>query len=160
MTYRVDVRTILAAAVIVLSGCNGSSSSPPAAIPNISGDYVGSVQDSVLGAAAVTGTLAQHGGSAGGGLVLTAGSATQNVAYSVVVDSSNAISGTMVEDLASGTTCTFSTSGNYNPSTNQISGSYTAVTNCSGQNGTYTLTQQCFDTVTSLHRRTMTILKC
>ena len=59
----------------------------------------------------------------------------------------------MVIDYANGTTCTFSTSGNYNPATAVLSGSYSAVTNCAGDSGTYSLTQQCTDTITSVRHR-------
>jgi hypothetical protein len=41
-----------------------------------------------------------------------------------------------------------------------ITGSYSAVTNCSGQSGTYSLTQECSDTVTSVGRRPMTTPRC
>jgi hypothetical protein len=58
-----------------------------------------------------------------------------------------------VIDFANGTTCTFSTTGTYNSATAVLSGSYSAVTNCTGDTGTYSLTQQCTDTVTSGRRR-------
>ncbi|HZZ64486.1 MAG TPA: hypothetical protein VFE17_03235, partial [Candidatus Baltobacteraceae bacterium] len=73
---------------------------------------------------------------------------------------SNSISGAVVQDQPGGATCTFSTTGNYNTGSQQITGSYSAVTGCSGQTGTYTLNQQCTDTVTSLERRTMGVPKC
>ena len=59
----------------------------------------------------------------------------------------------MVIDFANGTTCTFSTTGTYNSATAVLSGSYSAVTNCAGDTGTYSLTQQCTDTITSVRRR-------
>lgn len=62
----------------------------------------------------------------------------------------------MVIDYPSGTTCTFKITGTYanNGTTSAVlSGSYTAVTNCTGDTGTFTLTQQCTDTVTSGERR-------
>ena len=155
MAIRVNAGAFLTVLMLVLQGCNGSSNSTPSAISNISGDYKGTVQDSAAGSATVTGTLAQHGASAGGNMALTFGTGTQSASVLLVIDSSNSVSGTIVEDLPGGTVCTFSTSGSYSTSSNQITGSYTAVTNCSGQSGTYSLTQQCVDTVTSVGRRPM-----
>lgn len=161
MIIRVNAVAFLTALMLALQGCNGSTNSTPSpAISNISGDYKGTVQDSAAGSATVTGTLAQHGASAGGNMAMMFGTGTQNASLLLVIDTSNSVSGTIVEDLPGGTVCTFSTSGSYSTSNNQITGSYTAVTNCGGQTGTYTLTQQCFDTVTSIARRTMGITKC
>jgi len=55
----------------------------------------------------------------------------------------------MVVDYGAGTTCTYSTTGTYSPSTNVLSGSFAAVTNCAGDTGAYSLTQLCHDTVAS-----------
>jgi hypothetical protein len=79
---------------------------------------------------------------------------------SLTISSSDTTTGAMVIDYASGTTCTFSSKGSYNPTTGVLAGSYTAVTNCSGQTGTYSLTQQCTDTVTSHARRETSFLPC
>ena len=156
MTIRMNALAFLTLLALALQGCNNSSNST-VTIPfsNISGDYKGTAQDSVSGAATVSGTLAQHADSAGGSLTMTFGSGAQSAAFSLTIDTSNNVTGTIVEDLTSGTVCTFSTTGTYSTSSNQITGSYTAVTNCSGQTGTYTMTQQCVDTVTSVGRRPM-----
>ncbi|HEY5341733.1 MAG TPA: hypothetical protein VIK27_11960, partial [Candidatus Aquilonibacter sp.] len=69
------------------------------------------------------------------------------------IASSNAFKGAMVVDYTNGTTCTFSTTGTYDTSTNVLAGSYTAVTNCTNDSGTYSLTQQCTDTITNGERR-------
>lgn len=159
-----NVRVIAAllAASLTLAACNGSNNTPASpSISNISGDYSGTMQDAQLGSGTAAGTLAQHGASAGGQITETASGGPQNFQFSLAIDASNNLTGAIVIDEANGTTCTFSTSGTYNTGTNVISGSYTAVTNCSGDTGTYTLTQQCFDTVTSLHRRTtLGVRKC
>ncbi len=149
------------AASLILTACKGSSTSAPPAYSNISGDYSGTMQDAQLGSGTVVGTLAQHGSSAGGQMTETTGGGAQNFQFSVTIDTSNNITGAMVIDESSGTTCTFSTTGVYDPSSNAISGTYTAVTNCSGDTGTYTLAQQCFDTVTSHgKRRILGVRKC
>jgi hypothetical protein len=66
----------------------------------------------------------------------------------------------MVMDLSGGATCTFSMSGSYDTNASKLSGSYTAVTGCSGQSGTFALSQQCTDTITDARRRTQGIPKC
>lgn len=150
------------APALVLSGCNGggTSSTPPAQPSNLSGDYVGSVQDSATGTSAATATFAQHGSTAGGTLTTTVAGNPLNAQVTFAIASSNAITGSMVIDEPDGTTCSFSTSGSYNAAANVLNGTYTAVTNCTGQHGTYTLTQQCTDTITSVDRRTMGLTPC
>lgn len=165
-------RTLSVVIALALAACNSTtngpfispspspSPSPTPQISNLSGDYTGTIQDSQNGSGTVSGTLAQQGSNAGGSLTITGTSSSVTAALSLTISSANSLTGAMVIDYPSGTTCTFSTSGTYNPSTNVINGSYSAVTSCSGQSGTYSLTQQCSDTVTSVRRRTMTTPKC
>ena len=143
-------------ACALLSGCNSSSSTTPnTTYSNISGDYTGTVTDSVHGAYAASGTLAQHANTAGGNIAQDQSGTVTNGQVILSISTANAVSGTMVIDYASGTTCTFGMTGTYDTGTNVLSGSYTNVTGCSGQSGTYSLTQQCTDTVTSVERRRM-----
>lgn len=147
---------LAAAAIIALAACNSSTSpSTPAQPTNISGDYAGTVQDAQAGSGAATGTLAQHGTGAGGAITFTPSSGALTAQMSLSINASNAVSGAMVIDYPDGTTCTFSTTGSYSTSSNVLSGSYTAKTNCAGDTGTYSLTQQCTDTITSAERRRM-----
>jgi len=161
---RFSVHAILAvAAALALAACNSNTAAPAVAPSpaNISGDYSGTMQDAQSGSGTATATLAQHGATAGGAIAATLASATLNAQISLTIKSSNAVNGTMVIDYPSGgPTCTFSTSGTYNASTNVLSGSYTAVTNCTGDTGTYSLTQQCTDTVTSVHRDITGVAPC
>lgn len=153
-----------AASFLLLAGCNGAAapsvtrattaggeSAPvPQRLSNISGDYVGTVQDSQGGTGNAKATLAQHNANAGGAVKDKESGVTLNVDVSLTVTSSNSTSGALVIDfppVRSGPVCTFSTTGAYDPSTGVLSGTYTAVTGCSGDTGTYTLTQQCHDTV-------------
>ena len=147
---------------IALAACNSSStpSQTPTSAPqvaNISGDYTGTMQDAQLGSGTATATLAQHGSNAGGGITGKFATATITPAVSLNVTASNAVSGAMVVDYANGTTCTFSATGTYanNGTVATLSGSYTAVTNCAGDTGTFTFTQQCVDTITASERRSM-----
>lgn len=149
---------VAVAASLALAACNGSVATP-AATPspaNISGDYSGTMQDTQSGSGTATATLAQHGATAGGAIAAALANATLNAQISLTVTSTDSVSGALVIDYPNnGPTCTFSTTGTYNASTNILSGSYTAVTNCTGDTGTYSLTQQCTDTVTSGGRRRM-----
>jgi hypothetical protein len=142
---------------MILAACSSSNSSgsvAPAAPTNISGDYSGSVTDSVAGQANATATLAQTGYDAGGAVTLTPASGTLTGQLSLTLSASNAVAGAMVIDYPNnGPTCSFSVTGSYSTSTNVLTGSYTAVTNCSGQSGTFSLTQQCTDTIASHIRR-------
>lgn len=162
-TIRLHCTVLAAAGCLVVAGC-GASAAPPATqaagvgdaammaqhVANISGDYVGSVQDSQGGSGTAKATLAQHRAEAGGAIKDRESSHTIALDLSLTVSSTNATSGAMVVDYppaGSGPVCTYSTTGTYDPSTNILSGSYTAVAGCTGETGTYALTQQCHDTV-------------
>ena len=166
MTNRVHLNAaiVAAASCLLLAGCNGSAapsitraataaeeSAPmPQRLSNISGDYVGVVQDAQGGTGNAKATLAQHEANAGGAVKVKETSGTISVDVSLTVTSSNSTSGALVIDFPpakSGPVCTFSTTGTYDPTGNVLSGSYTAVSGCAGDTGTYTLTQQCHDTV-------------
>ena len=160
---RTGLLALVLGSALVLGGCNGggtTASTPPAQPSNLSGDYIGSVQDSVTGTASATATFAQHGSNAGGTLTTTSAGGALAAQVAFAIASSNAISGSMVIDEPNGTTCTFGLTGTYNAAGFVLSGSYTAVTNCSGQHGTYTLAQQCTDTITSADRRAMGLTPC
>lgn len=119
------------------------------------------MQDAQGGSGTATATLAQTGFNAGGAITVKETAQTVSAQISLALTSSNAVSGSMVIDFANGTTCTYSTSGTYNTTTAVLSGSYTAVTNCAGDTGTYSLTQQCTDSVTSVrHRDTTGLVAC
>ncbi|MGC2128795.1 MAG: hypothetical protein WA629_01745 [Candidatus Aquilonibacter sp.] len=139
--------------LVALTGCSSGSVAPTPSLANISGDYSGTMQDAQGGSGTATATLAQTGSIAGGAITVKESTQTVTAQISLAITSSNAVSGSMVIDFANGTTCTYSTSGNYNSTTAVLSGSYTAVTNCAGDSGTYSLTQQCTDTITSARRR-------
>lgn len=119
------------------------------------------MQDAQGGSGTASATLAQTGFNAGGTVTVKETAQTVSAQISLALTSSNAVSGSMVIDFANGTTCTYSTSGTYNTATAVLSGSYTAVTNCAGDTGTYSLTQQCTDTITGVrHRDTSAVTLC
>ena len=139
--------------LVALASCGSASVAPTPSPANISGDYSGTVQDAQGGNGSATATLAQTGSTAGGTITVKEATQTVSAQISLALTSSDAVSGSMVIDFSNGTTCTFSTSGNYNAATAVLSGSYSAVTNCAGDSGTYSLTQQCTDTITSVRHR-------
>ena len=136
-------------ACTLLAACRGHGAgvtpnpSPSGGIPNVSGNYTGTVTDSAQGGGSVKATLAQHDVSVGGPIALIYTGSTINGSLALTVDSTGTLVGTQVLTISSSQTCTFSFSGNYDTTTNQISASYSAVNGCSGQNGTLTLQQQC-----------------
>lgn len=153
----------LAAALI--AGCgsgtnNGTTPVMGGAAPNISGDYTGTMNDAQSGAGQVnSATFAQSGDTVGGSMTGTFAASTLPVQMTLTITPvTNATGGSMVIDYppaGTGPQCTFTTSGTYNQNTNVLSGSYTAVSGCSGDSGTYTLTQQCTATVTAVRRLTL-----
>jgi hypothetical protein len=168
MTNRVYLNAAVAAAAgcLLLAGCNGSaapsltraataageSAQIPQRLSNISGDYVGTVQDTQGGTGHAKATLAQHEANAGGAVKVKDTNQSLTVDVSLTITTSNSTNGALVIDFPpamNGPVCTFSTTGTYDPTSNVLSGSYTAVTGCTGDTGTYTLTQQCHDTVIS-----------
>lgn len=159
MMRRVAMSVSLLALASLIAGCS-SGSTIPSATPtpsNISGDYSGTVQDAQGGSGTASGTLAQSGFTAGGAITIAQAKAALTAQLSLTLTTSNAVSGSIVIDYPNnGPTCTFSTTGTYNTSTNVLSGSYTAVTNCAGDSGTYSLTQQCTDTIINGERRRLT----
>lgn len=151
-------------ACCLAAGCN-TTASPIAApqIANVSGDYSGSMQDTGNGNGNATGSLAQHGASAGGGITATETGGTVTAQFSISVNSANAVSGAIVVDYppaGTGPVCTYSTSGTFDPSTSVLSGTFTAVSNCSGDTGSYTLTQLCHDQITGGEVRELGNPKC
>ena len=156
--------TACALAAALVAGCgsgtNNGTTPVMSTAPNISGDYTGTMNDAQSGAGQVnTATFAQAGYTAGGSMTGTFTATTLPVQMTLTITPvSNAISGSMVIDYppaGTGPQCTFTTSGSFNQNTNVLSGSYTAVSGCSGDSGTYSLTQQCTATVTAVRRMSL-----
>ncbi len=154
MLYRLPVVPTALALLLGFSGCSApvTSGSIPASqalatspdlpvfIP-IAGQYKGSVKDSVRGKGSAVLQLAQSISNAGGSMNQTYGTTM----VSAVVSTS--LSGTTLngnEVFLGSAPCTFSVHGKYNPKNAVLSGSYTAVSRCKGQSGTFKFTEQCF----------------
>jgi len=146
-----SVPCLCLAAILVMPGCT-TKSTPSSGLAQVSGEYLGTAQDSVAGAQTVATTLAQHGSAVGGTLTLTTAGVPNTEAIAWTLTTAKGLSGTGTETVGAAT-CTFAMTGTYNSSTNQITGTYTAVAGCAGTTGSYTLTQQCTDPATSDKRR-------
>ncbi|MGC9992557.1 MAG: hypothetical protein ABSD52_09220 [Candidatus Cybelea sp.] len=121
---------------------------------NLSGQYSGSVTDSVLGTGTAVANLVGAGGALGGYFVFTFGSAN----YDNPTIAGGGRDGLQPNDGRGGhgnvfgafestiasATCEFYYSASYSSSDNGLTGSYKAVNGCSGETGTFTLTQQCY----------------
>lgn len=148
-------------AIVALAACNSNNgSTTPTVAPTplkIAGEYTGTVTDSVAGAGTAAVTLSQTGAAVGGTLDFTFGATTVANALAMNVTPAGSLSGTALAQI-NGATCAFALTGTYNASTNVISGNYSASSGCTGQSGTYSLTQQCTDPASAIYRRPMAIL--
>ncbi|MEO9171371.1 MAG: hypothetical protein ABI282_10895 [Candidatus Baltobacteraceae bacterium] len=145
----------LLAAVLALSGCNGSNSSLPTnpqSVPQTAGDYVGTVTDSAMGSGTSAITFSQTGSSIGGTLVETFPGLTLFNTFALVTDLSGNLSGNAVATVAN-SACGFKVAATYNSTTGQLNGTYTAYSGCSGETASFTLTQQCTNPSSSFRRR-------
>jgi Spy/CpxP family protein refolding chaperone len=141
----------LSAALFALGIIALSASPAPAVQPawhrhgggqNLTGQYSGSVSDSSLGTGTAVGNFAGLFGTLGGYFGFTFGSATYTNAASTVA-SWDGLSGVFVATIGS-SACTFAFQASYTTSNNQLNGKYKAINGCSGENGKFSLTQQCY----------------
>ena len=126
-------------------GLFAMSAGPSPAVPatrNLSGQYVGSVSDSVIGTGTAAANFASTGTNLGGYFEFTFGSTEYSNAASGA-STSRGMEGVFVATIAS-TACSFSFKAKYNGSNNVLRGQYRAVNGCAGEHGTFRLTQQCF----------------
>lgn len=121
---------------------------------NLTGQYSGSVSDSVLGSGTAIANFVGAGGGLGGYFVFTFGSANYDNP-TIAAGGRNDLQANgyrgghgdvfgAFESTIASTACEFYYSASYSSSSNELTGSYKAVNGCSGQTGTFTLTQQCY----------------
>lgn len=106
---------------------------------NLSGQYSGTVKDSVRGKGRAKASLSQYKTTLGGALRVVGSSAVADISWTA---SGTTVEGTSVIATASGY-CTFALSGTYDTSSFVLTGAYHAVRGCSGETGNYTLKHQC-----------------
>jgi hypothetical protein len=143
---------LLVIAALSLSACGGQSVTLASAPLDLAGQYTGTATDSVFGSANASTTLTESGTTLTGTIALTSttSNATLSQLVSWTVASGYTISGTA---NVAGSQCSFSSTGVYDTSTNVLSGKYSAVSGCSGETGTFSLTQQCTNPVSDALRR-------
>jgi|SRR5580658_5050882 hypothetical protein len=122
---------------------------------NLTGQYSGSVSDTVLGTGtAIANFVGGGGGGLGGYFVFTFGSANydnptiagggrDDLQANGYRGGHGDVFGAFESTIAS-TACEFYYSASYSSSDNALTGSYKAVNGCSGETGTFSLTQQCY----------------
>ena len=117
---------------------------PDAGGVNYAGQYSGSVEDSIVGYAFATASLAQQKHNVGG--VVNETINNENDTNPIVLHASGTtLTGAEVAPnppVGSGP-CSFSVKARYNTGNFVLSGSYTAVHGCSGESGTFSLTENC-----------------
>jgi hypothetical protein len=120
---------------------------------NLSGQYSGSVSDSVLGSGTALANFVGDGGL-GGYFVFTFGSANYDNPTIAAAGGDGLqpdggrgghgdVFGAFESTIAS-TACEFYYSASYRSSDNVLTGSYKAAKGCSGETGSFTLTHQCY----------------
>ncbi|HEY1882918.1 MAG TPA: hypothetical protein VGG51_07755 [Candidatus Cybelea sp.] len=109
---------------------------------NLTGQYAGSVTDSVTGTGSASANFAGLGENLGGYFAFSFGTASYSNAASAQ-NTAHGMEGVFVATIAS-TACSFSFHARYSGSNNRLRGQYQAVNGCSGEHGTFSLKQQCF----------------
>lgn len=147
---------VLALVTIVPAACGGSAGGGPAeaSIPgttaatadgavtrDVSGEFFGTIDDSVFGAGRAAAELSQYQKAAGGILTFTYGSTAFITPAAFVVNGSKLIGTSNFSISGSSGICTFSETATYK--SGHLKGSYQAVSGCSGDHGTYTMKQNC-----------------
>jgi hypothetical protein len=149
------------AASFALSACSGGGVFTQANPSDVlSGQYAGSATDNIYGTLTATTTLAEAGRTLYGTVSLvsaTGASSTQAVTFAI--GSAYDLSGTITAG-----TCTFSSTGSFDTSSNVLSVSYASKSGCAGESGTLTLTQLCTNPVMTApkaaRRRESTLNSC
>jgi len=150
---------------LALTACAGSTNSatpgggtapqvPPsigqAVIRNVSGQYSGTINDNTFGTGSASASLAQDKHVVGGALTASMGSVQLSNSIAVQAATGAALPDAGPLPLAgaqagsvNGNTCSFTLSATYTGSNNTLNGAYQAVHGCTGESGTFALTQDC-----------------
>jgi hypothetical protein len=145
---------------LAISGCSGSgpgSSVSPAQVPAnadvvtptalVAGQYTGTATDSARGKASAALNLTASGLASGGGMTLAYG--RKNVRAVVALSASGTtLNGN--ETVLTATPCSFSMQASYDPKKHVLSGTYSAITGCSGHKGKFKLVEQCYFPIPSV----------
>ncbi len=139
----------LVAVALVFTACNGSSSglpSNPQTVSQMAGEYAGTATDSSLGNGTAAVTLSQKASSIGGTLTTTFGATTISQSLALTIDLSGNLAGSSVATVnPASPTCGFNIAAAYDPNSGVVKGTYASYSGCTGESGSFTLTQQCTD---------------
>lgn len=150
-----SVFLMLALIIILPAGCNSNTGVPAgASVPaaaaggdagaaprDVSGEFFGTINDSVFGTGQASAELSQYQNDAGGVLTFTYGSTAFITPASFLVNGTKLTGTSNFSISASSGICTFSEKATYK--SGRLSGSYQVLNSCSGDHGTYTMKQQC-----------------
>lgn len=146
---------MLAFTVIASTGCGGSGASAPVGVLapvtasgfattattlNVSGQYAGKVQDTVFGAGEIYADFSQYKGVVGGVVQFVYGS-TEFFVPATFLMTGGTLTGSGAIGRVTGGICMASETATY--SSHNLNGSYKATHGCSGDSGTFMMTQRC-----------------
>jgi hypothetical protein len=139
----------------IFAACGATGSTPSAAIQtsslqirgdallrNLSGQYVGTIEDSLGGKGTVGASLAQYKSAIGGRLKVKLAKDSHTDLLAFALSSPATLTGNLI--YAGSAACTLRTTGKYDAATHRLTGSYRAVHGCSGETGTFSMEQQCY----------------
>jgi hypothetical protein len=150
--------TVLAYALagVALTACGGAGTSPnlaaqaqmappliaiDAGMPNLSGEYAGTVSDSLYGSGQSDAELVQYQNAVGGTTILEFAGSTVFIDPDAFLFKGTTLTGTAEGATLSGVLCTMSETATY--SDGHLTGSYKAVSGCSGESGSFTMKEAC-----------------
>ncbi len=113
-----------------------------AAIRNVSGEYNGTITDSVFGTGSASASLAQAKHIVGGVVTASIGSVQLSNSIALQTATGAAFAGAQAGNV-NGSACSFSLTATYAGSNNTLNGTYQAVHGCTGESGSFALTQDC-----------------
>lgn len=111
-----------------------------ARVPNLSGEYAGTVNDSIFGNGKANVELLQYHNAVGGRSLFEYGS-TVFVDPNVFLLKGATLTGTAAGATLTGVPCTMTETATYD--NHRLTGSYKAVNGCSGESGTFTVKESC-----------------
>jgi hypothetical protein len=143
---RPSTALVLALVVLAPTAWGGSSTGSPtgasAALLNISGQYAGTVNDSVFGKGQIVIEVTQYRNAVAGILLFTYPGSVALITPGSFLLSGNSLTGRGASATLSGDPCPLSETATYT-TTHHLNGSYKAISGCSGETGTFTTKQQC-----------------
>lgn len=116
------------------------SISNTASMPNLRGEFAGTVDDSLFGSGQIYGDLVQYHNAVGGNFTFTYGSTEFGTPHVFLLNGAK-LSGAGESATLALDPCTVSETATH--SNHGLTGSYKAVSGCSGDNGTFTMNESC-----------------